>query len=342
MARPLSSLSLDLDNLWSYLKTHGDARWTSFPSYLDRVVPRILEMLDSLELRITFFIVGQDAVLEKNKEALSAIKAAGHDIGNHSFKHEPWLQTYSAEHIRAELASAEAAIDEVFGVKPKGFRGPGFSLSRLTLEVLNERGYLYDATTFPTFIGPLGRLYFLKGSTLGDAERKQREALFGSWRDGFRPLTPYRWRSPVENTFTLLEIPVTTFPGPRLPIHFSYLVYLAGFSRRLAATYFSGALRACLIRGIEPSLLLHPLDFLGAGEYPELNFFPGMTMNLNTKLHVIHENIRRLKETFDVLDLHTYAEKIRDRAGLPRRTITSVSQGGATDGKNRARSSMIQ
>ncbi len=34
-ARPLLSLSLDLDNKWSYLKTHGDAGWDAFPSYLE-------------------------------------------------------------------------------------------------------------------------------------------------------------------------------------------------------------------------------------------------------------------------------------------------------------------
>ena len=35
-----ASLSLDLDNQWSYMKTHGDAGWQSFPSYLDTAVPR--------------------------------------------------------------------------------------------------------------------------------------------------------------------------------------------------------------------------------------------------------------------------------------------------------------
>ncbi len=41
--KPLCSLSLDLDNQWSYMKTHGDAGWESFPSYLDLVVPRFPE-----------------------------------------------------------------------------------------------------------------------------------------------------------------------------------------------------------------------------------------------------------------------------------------------------------
>ena len=72
-----ASLSLDLDNQWSYMKTHGDSGWQSLPSYLDTVVPRILEFLAARKLTITFFIVGQDAALPKNRAALASISAAG-------------------------------------------------------------------------------------------------------------------------------------------------------------------------------------------------------------------------------------------------------------------------
>ena len=43
----IASLSLDLDNKWSYMKTHGDAGWDSYPSYIDTFVPRVLEFLDA-------------------------------------------------------------------------------------------------------------------------------------------------------------------------------------------------------------------------------------------------------------------------------------------------------
>lgn len=89
--KPAASLSLDLDNLWSYLKIHGDPGWESLPSYLDVAVPRILAFLAERGLSITFFVVGQDAEREENREALASIAAAGHEIGNHSFHHDSWL-----------------------------------------------------------------------------------------------------------------------------------------------------------------------------------------------------------------------------------------------------------
>ena len=74
--KPLASLSLDLDNEWSYLKTHGDVQWEALPSYLDVVVPRALDLLGSLDLTITFFVVGQDAALERNHDAIAALSRA--------------------------------------------------------------------------------------------------------------------------------------------------------------------------------------------------------------------------------------------------------------------------
>src|SRR5437868_9279928 len=127
--KQLASLSLDLDNKWSYMKTHGDAGWETFPSYLDVVVPRALRFLNERELKITFFIVGQDAALEKNHDALSSIADAGHEIGNHSFRHEPWLHLYSREELAEEFEKAEEAITSATSRRPVGFRGPGFSLT---------------------------------------------------------------------------------------------------------------------------------------------------------------------------------------------------------------------
>ena len=42
---PTASVSLDLDNLWAYLKTHGDPGWDDYPSYLLTIVPRVLDLL---------------------------------------------------------------------------------------------------------------------------------------------------------------------------------------------------------------------------------------------------------------------------------------------------------
>ena len=188
----LASISLDLDNLWTYKKIHGD-EWQSRPSYLDTFVPYILEILEELGLQITFFVVGADADQEKNKSVLRSIADAGHEIGNHSYEHEPWLQQYSDADLQREVDRTHEAITVATGFEPVGFRGPGFSWSPNLLHILADRKYAYDASTLPTYLGPLARLYYFRTSDLSEEDKEKRKELFGNFKDGFRPNKPYRW-----------------------------------------------------------------------------------------------------------------------------------------------------
>lgn len=314
--KPLASLSLDLDNKWSYMKTHGDAGWESYPSYLDIVVPRVLEFLKERRQKITFFIVGQDAALEENYKALRSISEAGHEVGNHSFKHEPWLHLYTEQQIEADLGLAEEHITRVTGQKPVGFRGPGFSCSEATLQVLARRGYLYDASTFPTFLGPLARAYYFMTTKLTPEEKAERKKLFGTWSEGLRSIYPYRWQmdSPARE---LIEIPVTTMPFFKAPIHVSYILYLSIYSPALALLYFRMFLQLCRLFKVQPSLLLHPLDFLGADDVKELAFFPAMQLPSQKKLQIVSEVLRAYSDQFTVVPMQQHARQIGETAGFP-------------------------
>jgi peptidoglycan-N-acetylglucosamine deacetylase len=295
-----ASLSLDLDNQWSYMKTHGDAAWQSFPSYLNLLVPRVLDFLDHLGLRITFFLVGQDAALSEHADVFAEIARRGHEIGNHSHHHEPWMHQRSESAIESEIARAEESIEKVTGQRPRGFRGPGFTRSESILQTLVRRGYLYDASSLPTFIGPLARAYYFRSAKLSEADRREREDLFGGLADGFRPNRKHTIR--VGNG-SIAEIPVTTFPLFRVPIHVSYILYAATISPAAALSYFRAALRWCKLTRTEPSILLHPLDFLSGEECRELAFFPAMSMNPETKRRVVSDSIEALANGFDVRPL---------------------------------------
>ncbi len=308
----IASLSLDLDNQWSYMKTHGDAGWESFPSYLDIVVPRALKFFKERDLKITFFVVGQDAALKKNREAIASIAAAGHEIGNHSYNHEPWLHLYSKAELVEEFERTESAIEGVTGKVTKGFRGPGYSLSPTVLEVLAERGYEYDCSTLPTYIAPLARAYyFFKSPEMSDEEREKRKKLFGKFSDGFRSLKPYSWQV---GDRTLMEIPVTTLPILKAPIHASYLLYLSSFSPAAARTYWRMALRLCHFTNVEPSILLHPLDFLNGDDVPELRFFPAMDMPIEQKLERVGEIVDGLRSKYSVKTMREHSAALIERS----------------------------
>jgi hypothetical protein len=315
-SKPTASLSLDVDNLWSYLKVRGDESWRERPTYLPTFVPHVLEVLDRLGIRITFFLVGADATDDRNKPHLRALTAGGHEVGNHSFEHEPWLHTYTPEAVRKELGDADAAIHAATGQRPIGFRGPGFSWSTDVLSAVAEQGYAFDASTFPTFLGPLARTYYFWTAKLSREEREERKALFGSFSEGFRPLRPYRWSLPGGRE--LLEIPVTTMPMFKVPFHVSYLLYLARFSVGLMSTYLATALAMCKATRTEPSILLHPLDVLGGDQVPQLRFFPGMDLPAEEKTRLFIKIMEQLARGFELVPMGEHARRLAQRP-LPTR-----------------------
>jgi protoporphyrinogen oxidase len=306
--KPSATLSIDLDDLWSYLRTHGDGSWRSFPSFLQVVVPRVLRLLDDRDQPATWFVVGRDAAETQNRALLASVAAAGHEIGNHSFMHEPWLHLYGPDRLDDELDLSERALEEATGQRPKGFRGPGFSVSEELLLALQRHGYRYDASTLPTFVGPIARAFFLRKADLTPEERAQRDALFGTFRDGWRPMKPYRWDL---DDGGLTEVPITTMPLARIPIHMSYLMYLAERgSPSVARRYLAVALRLCRLMGVNPSLLLHSHDFVGADDVTAMSFFPGFRLPGEEKMRLVGECVDLLRRDFSVAPLANYVDEL--------------------------------
>ena len=321
--KALASVSLDLDNKWAYLKTAGNPLWESFPSYLDVCVPRFLEFLERRNLNITVFVVGQDAVLEKNHDAIRMISEAGHEVANHSFHHEPWLHLYTPRQLEKEFETTEKAIEKITGQKPIGFRGPGFSLSDEVLRTLMRRGYKYDCSTFPTYLGPLARLYFFLRSGLSKEEKEDRKELFGKVSDGLQSNMPFEWHWRGRR---LIEVPVTTMPVLKSPIHGSYILYLARFSVTLAKLYFWMALKMCKFAGIEPSILLHPLDFMGQEDDADLAFFPAMDQPAQKKIDLMSDCFEMLADNFEVVGMRDYVQEA-DKFLMPIRSINKAPVG---------------
>ncbi len=306
--KPLASISLDLDNQWSYMKTHGDKGWESFPSYFDKFIPDFLQILESFRLKITFFVIGQDAALEKNRIFLKLIASSGHEIANHSFNHDPFIQLYNKDELTEEIVKAENAIVEATGIKPVGFRGPGFSWGKDLFEVLLNNGYIYDASTFPTFLGPLARKFYFASAKLTPDEKEKLKNLYGGFSEGFRSINPYFWQV---NGKKIREIPVSTFPVLKFPVHLSYLLYLAKYSEKLMFFYLNSAIKMAKLTKTEMSFLLHPTDILGGDVVPELSFFPGMELSTLQKKEIFAKILRILNSNFTLVPMKDHAGKTK-------------------------------
>ncbi len=97
----------------------------------------LLDTLDRLHIKATFFLVGEQ--VEQYPYFAQAIARAGHEIANHSF-HHPNLAQLAPPAVEDELRSAQEAIATVTGVTPKYFRPPGGDYNDTVLRIARALG----------------------------------------------------------------------------------------------------------------------------------------------------------------------------------------------------------
>jgi peptidoglycan-N-acetylglucosamine deacetylase len=107
-----------------------------------RGLGRILDLLAELDIAATFYVPGHTA--DHHPEAVAAILAGGHEVGHHGYLHLG-SEGLDAGSQRAELEQGLTALAR-HGVRPAGYRSPGWELTPETLAMLGELGFAYDSS----------------------------------------------------------------------------------------------------------------------------------------------------------------------------------------------------
>ena len=114
-------------------------------------LPYILDLLESLNIKATFFISG--VVVTKHKEIICSISESGHEIASHSLTHENH-SILTKEKLYENIGKSKQLIEDEIGVKPLGFRVPQFRVNEELFDVVFNIDFKYDSSTirsvFPT------------------------------------------------------------------------------------------------------------------------------------------------------------------------------------------------
>ena len=144
MTASLAALTFDFDGMSGFI-----ARGRTSPTMLSRGefgavgVERILRLLDRYGIAASFFIPG--ITIGTWPDHCRRIHEAGHEIGHHGWRHIPPAQL-SREEEADELDRGIAAIEALTGRRPRGYRSPAWDLSENTVDLLLERGFIYDSS----------------------------------------------------------------------------------------------------------------------------------------------------------------------------------------------------
>jgi len=257
---PLASVSVDLDAVACYHRIHaladgpsGDAKF----SILRRALPRLGDLFSAHGISATFFVVAKDLEEDPEGKAIVAdLARAGHEIASHTYSHPYDLVRLGRAGMAAELDRAHAVLAAACVCPPVGFRAPGYEISAELIELLVERGYRYDSSTFPAIP------YYLAKAAVMAAIRvagRKSGSMLGSPKVLAAPRVPYRPAAGApyrRGRLPIIELPVTVTPTLR--------VHVIGTSLVLSPEWLRRRLVASALTTPHFNLELHGIDLADA------------------------------------------------------------------------------
>lgn len=144
----MNILTFDIEE-WYLEKIQHGGRAFKYQAY-DETFAKVLDELDRLGIKATFFCVGRLAT--DFPQVVREIAKRGHEVGCHSNEHT-WLNKMTEEELRRDTTEAIKALEDVSGQKVVSFRAPAFSITtenKWAVNVLADCGIESDASIFPT------------------------------------------------------------------------------------------------------------------------------------------------------------------------------------------------
>jgi peptidoglycan-N-acetylglucosamine deacetylase len=275
---------VDVDNLWNYENEYGISFGKDKEFLFENALPRALELFTSHDIRATFFIVGSDLDLESARNFCKDVVKAGHAIANHTYSHHPNFSRMSPADKMIEIKKCHDAIVGTTGVRPVGFRSPGYYLDEDIIKILNDLEYRYDGSVLPGFSSAIMHAYSnLKG---GDGSKGK---AFGRRRYIFSSRKP-RMIKVKDSSSNFLSLPISVAPFIRLPSH-STFVYHLGYC------YFSLLRRLYKMSPKDHIYLFHAIDFIDLGDCAnDTAAVPPLRLNVKERMSLNDEICRMLKD----------------------------------------------
>lgn len=274
-----------------------------------RAPERYAELLDRKGVPATFFVVGEDLEDGPSAMAVGELARLGHEIGSHGWSGDRDLARRQPAAARDEIERANRAIEGLIGRKAAGFRSAGATMSADLLGVLEDEGFLYDASVHPSlplWVHRAARRRLHRAEASGDSPDSP--ALFFAPREPYRPShrDPYR-----RGSSKLVELPVATVPVSRLPFSGAFLVSVP--KPATAALYRAVRFRDFLAIELQGYDLLDESD----GASPQLSSRRrDLRIPAAAKRQRISELIEWLRNDFEVVTLEEAAARLAPTLAL--------------------------
>lgn len=123
--------------------------WHRFESRVQRNVALTLDLLDEVEARATFFVLGW--IADHHPEVVAQVAQRGHEIASKGYYHRSIAQM-TPETFREDVRRSRDALQQATGQQVRGYRIPRGGLGKAdlwALDILAEEGFSFDSSVRP-------------------------------------------------------------------------------------------------------------------------------------------------------------------------------------------------
>ena len=296
--KSFATIQVDLDGLWTNLQYYGHESLVSPDIVFESSLRRYLDLFEEFGIKATFFVVGKDIEIPEKRALLKEAVERGHELANHTYSHLFGFRKLSQEEKIKEIKKTEELIFSITGRKPVGFKAPGYDSDSRLIELLSSNNYLYDSSIIPTFAYPL--LMRINHIFSGGVKRTHGP----KWSWVFAPNKPYfpslkkEWKRGKAN---ILEVPCTTMPFFKVPIHMTFAI-------KLGYPYFKWSYELVRKTGLSLNYEFHAADLSDMVSDSRLGHLNGVP--IEKRIRLIRKILTNITRDYEIVTTENLVRRI--------------------------------
>jgi peptidoglycan-N-acetylglucosamine deacetylase len=310
MQRPSLLIHVDIDSprkLLDFYKIKGVTfDESSLEKFYAVAFERAIDFFKSNGLDATFFVVGDE--LDSSKRIRTIISSAfqeGFEIENHTYTHPFGLADLAEEQVLSEINKCSDVIFSITGLRPVGFRSPGYSINNRILQHLKQLEYQYDSSGFWSLMNPI---LSLSHKLLYHGGLKNKGFGYVTSKLPQKPYHPneHNWLN-IDSSGSLLELPLPSATIFKLPFYNNFNLWAPSL---YASTVSKTITKPALV------YLFHIIEFMDMtdGIPKELALHPNITKSLKTKIDASKAILENLKKRYQVTKTKEFVSKIKSHS----------------------------
>ena len=147
-----NALTVDVEDYFqvsAFSKIIKKSDWNKIECRIEKNIDRILDILNSKEIKATFFTLGW--IAEKYPSTILKIVSQGHEIASHGYDHDK-VTEISKNDFYQDVYRAKNVLEDIAAKEIIGYRAPSFSINKKNLwalEILSKTGHRYSSSIYP-------------------------------------------------------------------------------------------------------------------------------------------------------------------------------------------------